>query len=197
MSKRFNLKLLDRLILPIFLVIGTKYISAFVFNLTLSLSWTFNFSDSQIFTLPFIQYSNLEDLIVANSLSSFIMSLVLAIGFIWTIFRFQHFHEYHIPPKVASSLHSRRMEFLIMEEADAHHQITVWFSLAWLIFIVVLLEFLAGSVVLFVLTTTFTIVFFLSAVAIFDVHKKVLLRRNNVDYGKDREYPEEYSSRKW
>ncbi len=170
-------KLLDGFILPIFLVIGGKYISALFINLIFSFDWRLSTSSSQVFSLPFVQYSNLENLIVANSASSLFMSLVLAVGFTWVIFRFQHFHENYVTPKIASNLHSQKMEYLIIDEVRSHHQITIWFSLAWFTFLLVLLEFLAGSIALFVLITNLTIVLFLSVVILFDMHKKAAIAR--------------------
>lgn len=167
-------KLLDESILPLFLVFGGKYISALFINLVFSYDWGFSFSVSQVFSLPFVHYSNFGDLLVANSISSFFMSLVLVVGFSWVIFRFQHFHENHISPKIAANLHSQKMEYLIIDEVEFDHQITVWFSLAWLIFILVLLEFLAGNIALFVLSINTATVLFLSVVTIFNLYKKAV-----------------------
>ena len=105
------------------------------------------------------------------------MTLVLAVGFTFVIFRFQHYHEWYIEPKLASRLHAKKMEHLILNEVRSHNQITAWFTLAWLVFLLTLLEFLAGSLVLFVLTINFTIVFMLSVVVIFDMYKKEAVRR--------------------
>ncbi len=113
----------------------------------------------------------------ANSLSSFIMTLVMAVGFTFVIFRFQYYHEGYIEPKVASRLHTKKMDRLIISEVRSHNQITVWFTLAWLIFLLTLLEFLAGSLVLFVLVINFTIVCMLSVVVVFDMYKKGTTKR--------------------
>ena len=172
-----RIKALEETIFPLVLVIGSKYISVFLVNLLFSLNWDFSFSASQIFSLPFIQYSSQEDLVAANSLSSFIMTLVMAVGFTFVIFRFQYYHEGYIEPKVASRLHTKKMDRLIISEVRSHNQITVWFTLAWLIFLLTLLEFLAGSLVLFVLVINFTIVCMLSVVVVFDMYKKGTTKR--------------------
>ena len=172
MSDISKLGLLDKFILPFLILLGTKYISIFIINLLFSFSWKFGFSFYQVFFLPFIYYSDKRQLIVANSLSSLFVVLVLAIGFTWIIFRFQNFHEHHIKPKTASILHQKKMENLILSDAEFHRQLIVWFSLAWFVFIFILLEFLSGSVILPVLSLNLTVVLFLSLVIISDMFKK-------------------------
>lgn len=170
-------RLMDALILPVSLVFGSKYIGVFIINLVLSFEWSFSFSASQVFSLPFVHYKSLDELLIANSLSSLIMILVLAVGFTWVFFRFQIFHENFILPKISARLHSKKMEYLIVGEVQAHNQITVWFTLAWLVFLLTLLEFLAGSVVLFVLVVSLTLTLFLSATTLYDMNKKALVKK--------------------
>jgi len=172
MSEISKLGLADKFILPLFILLGTKYISIFIINLLFSFNWKFSFSFYQVFFLPFIHYSDKRQLLVANSLSSLFMVLVLAIGFTWIIFRFQYFHEHHIKPKTASNLHLRKMENLILSDAEVHYQLIIWFSLAWFVFIFILLEFLGGSVILPVLSLNLTVVLFLSLVIMSDMYKK-------------------------
>ena len=159
-------------LLPLVLVLGSKYISVFIINLVLSLEWVFSFSVSQVFTLPFVQYANLADLMLVNSISSTFMIMVLTIGYSVALYRFQYFHENFVEPKVAASLHSKKREYLIFSEVRAHTQITVWFILACSTFLVTLLEFLAGNIVLFVLSLNFIIVVLLGSATVFDMHKK-------------------------
>lgn len=177
MSKLNPFKLLVEAILPIVLVVGTKYISVFVINYLLSYSWEFSFSASQVFSLPFIQYSSSNDLLIANSISSLVMIMVLGIGFSFVFFRFQHFHEKFISPKIAANLHVSKIESIIFSEVDAHNQLTVWFTLSWIVFLTALLEFLAGSIVLVVLIIELTVVLFLSLVTLSDMHKKASFKK--------------------
>lgn len=100
------------------------------------------------------------------------MIIVLTIGYSVALYRFQYFHENFIEPKVSASLHSERREYLIFSEARAHTQITVWFTLACVTFLFTLLEFLAGNIVLFVLSVNFIIVALLGSATVFDMHKK-------------------------
>lgn len=160
------------ILLPLVLVLGAKYISVFIINIVLNLEWVFSFSVSQIFTLPFFQYSDLADLVLVNSISSLFMIMVLTIGYTVALYRFQFFHEDFIEPKVSANLHSQKTEYLIFKEARAHIQITVWFILACIIFLISLLEFLAGSMVLFVLSVNFVIVAILLSATVFDLHQK-------------------------
>ena len=164
------------ILLPLVLVLGSKYISVFIINIVLNLEWVFSFSMSQIFTLPFFRYSNLEDLVLVNSISSLFMIMVLTIGYIGALYRFQFFHENFIEPKVSARLHSKKMEYLIFSETRAHTQITVWFTLACTTFLLTLLEFLAGNIVLFVLSLNLVIVTLLLSATVFDMHKKSLRR---------------------
>ena len=172
MSEISKLGLADKFILPLFILLGTKYISIFIINLLFSFSWKFGFSFYQVFSLPLIHYSDKRELLAANSLSSLFMILVAAVGFTWIIFRYQHFHEHHVKPKTAANLHLRKMENLILNDSEFHRQLIVWFSLAWFVFIFILLEFLGGSVILPVLSLNLTIVLFLSLVIISDMYKR-------------------------
>ena len=164
-------------ILPVVLVFGAKYISVFVIALLLSLEWAVGFSLSQIFTLPFIQFSNSADLLLVNSVSSLFMTMILTVGYAAALYRFQYFHENFIEPKVAARVHARNMEYLIFKETQAHSQITVWFILSWIVFLLILLEFLAGSAVLFVLVANFIITLLLGSAIVFDMHKKATTLR--------------------
>ncbi len=172
MFKLSSLKLLDSFILPFVVVLGSKYLSALVINLVLSLRWELSFSAYQIFSLPLIQYPSNEDLMLVNSISSLVMSLVLAFGFTLVLFRFQFFHEDFIPPKNASILHSKKMDGLIISKSQSHNQLTTWFILAWVTFLVILLEFIGGSVSLIVLVFNLTMVSLISVVLIFDMLRK-------------------------
>ncbi len=164
-------------ILPIVLVFGAKYISVFVVALLFSLVWSLSFSASQVFTLPFVQFSSPTDLLLVNSVSSLFMTLVLAIGYTAALYRFQYFHENFIEPKVAARVHTGKMEYLIFKETQAHSQITVWFALSWIVFLLILLEFLANSVVLVVLVANFIITLLLGSAVILDMHKKAITLR--------------------
>jgi hypothetical protein len=159
-------------LLPLVLVLGSKYISVFAINIIFNLDWVFSFSVSQVFTLPFVHYVNLTDLVLVNSISSIVMTVVLTVGYALALYRFQYFHENFIEPKVAASLHSKRRDYLIFSEVRAHTQITVWFTLAGLVFLLTLLEFLAGNVVLFALSANFIIVILLGSATVSDMHKK-------------------------
>jgi len=164
--------LLADFLLPTVLIIGSKYVSVFIFNLVLFLDWRFAFSAYQVFTIPFIQYKNQTDLIMVSSFSTLIMTMVLAVGYSLALYRFQYFHEKFITPKLAARLYSKKKEHLIFQEARAHNQITVWFALAWSTFLVTLLGYLGGTIVLFVVLV---IVLLLSSSTIFDMHKKSLI----------------------
>ena len=166
--------LLADFLLPTVLIIGSKYVSVFIFNLVLFLDWRFAFSAYQVFTIPFIQYKNQTDLIMVSSFSTLIMTMVLAVGYSLALYRFQYFHEKFITPKLAARLYSKKKEHLIFQEARAHNQITVWFALAWSTFLVTLLGYLGGTIVLFVVLVNLVIVLLLSSATIFDMHKKSL-----------------------
>ena len=172
MSKLSFLKLLDSFILPFVVVLGSKYFSVLVINLVLFINWEFNLSIFQVFSLPFIQYSSDGDLMLVNSISSLVMSLVLAFGFTLILFRFQFFHEDFISPKVASVLHSKKLSRLIVNKSQSHNQLTNWCILAWATFLIILLEFIGGTVSLIVLVINLTMVSLLSVVLIFDMLRK-------------------------
>ena len=150
------LKFLDEAILPVFLVFGSKLLGIFVLSLLLGFSW--RFSNQGGYLPPFIGYYDFTQGVVANSLSSIVMLLVLAAGFTWVLFRDQHLREDKIHPKVSAYLHRAQMEGFIATNHEMSHQLLVWFSLSWLVLILVFIEYLIGLVVLLVLSlaTTFT-----------------------------------------
>ncbi len=172
MSKTHPVKFLDEFILPAVVVVGTKYISVFLVAAIFSYSWKPGFHLFQIFSIPFVEFANQQSLIVVNSISSLVTSLVLAAGFTWVFFRMQYFHEDFLPPKVSSKLYQKKMEFLIISDREAAHQVTAWFLIGAGVFLLNLLGFLAGNLVLFVLVISTSTTFFLSTLTILDMTRK-------------------------
>ncbi|MEX0617273.1 MAG: hypothetical protein WD231_05775 [Candidatus Woykebacteria bacterium] len=173
MLKISALKLVDRLIAPIVLVFGTKYIAVLAINLVFDFHWDMGFSSQQVFSLPFINYSNAADLVFTNTLSSFLMVIVLALGFTFILLRFQNFTKNRVKPKVASRLSKKSMEYLLIDEEEAFHQVLAWYVLSWVVFLLVLGEFLASSVSPIVLSFSLTVVFVLTVLSTIEAHKSL------------------------
>ncbi len=143
MRKISALKLVDEAILPVVIVIAAKIASIFVLTYLFSIPWTFQ-ADEATFGFYFINFKKLSDVYFVVSLSDLVVSLTVAIGFLWVLFRGNYFGEDKIHPITASRLHKKGQESLIVSRNETYHQALIWLSLSWFTFFLVLDNVLSG-----------------------------------------------------
>jgi len=135
MNKLSILKLLDKIVLPLVILIAARYIGLFLFGFIPSNTFNFSFS-KQWNTIPFLKLPN-EASLSANSFSWAFVALVVALYFGFLAFRNLHLNQEFIHPKQARFFHNKNIEFLIVEAREALHQniALVLLSAANLVFI--------------------------------------------------------------
>lgn len=143
MQKLSALKLVDESILPVVLVISSKIFFAFLISMFFGITWYIG-SDSSIYNLYFLNFASLSDLYLVNSLSDLAMVLVTAIGFIWVLFRGSYFGEENLHPINAGKLHKSGKQYLIVRSHETYHQATVWLSLSWFVFFLIVNNVFSG-----------------------------------------------------
>jgi hypothetical protein len=166
--KKFSLlKSLDEVILPFVLLFWARYLGIFLAGLTNPIEFLIRFKIDYL-SLPFIQFPQTSDYIIANSISWVLTSGVLAITFGFIAFRNLHLHEDWLHPKEARSLHSKKIEHFLTNAYEALHQNISWlvatlvaFSLAVADFWFGLLSSLAFGIIIAV-TASLIILFALS-----------------------------------
>lgn len=138
------LKLIDEAILPVVLVIASKIASIFLLSLIFSIPWSLN-STSGSYSFYFIHFTNASSVFFISSISDLVMICVVALGFLWTLFRGNYFREDKLHPIDQAKLHKKGKEDLIVAKNEAYHQAAVWLSLSWATFFLSLDNVLQGA----------------------------------------------------
>lgn len=134
MRKVAALKLIDTAILPVVLVVGSKILAVFLLTLIFDIPW--KLSNQTGFYL--FNFQKATDVFFVSSVSDLVMILVVAIGFLWTLFRGSYFREDRLHPIFAAKLHKKGREGLITSVNSAYHQAAVWLSLSWFTFLLII-----------------------------------------------------------
>lgn len=144
------LKLLDRSILPVVILVGVKLLAVFLFSLILGYNWVFSFYPSTSRILMFV-FENNSQVKVLSNLSDFLMVLTAAFFFAWKLFKAENLTEESVHPSLLLKLYETGREFFVSPSVEIYHDVSVWFSLAWFCVFVVSYNVLAGSTSLIVL----------------------------------------------
>ncbi|MCH7541177.1 hypothetical protein IH981_00135 [Patescibacteria group bacterium] len=144
MKKLSLLKSLDKIILPLVLLIGARYLGFFLYGLMSSFQFTFS-RNFDLASLPFIKYVGESDLLTANSFSWIFTAAVLAFSFGFIAFRNLYLHEDLLHPKQATHLHRSRMDHFIVSSHDAFHQGISWWVVALISLSLALADYLSGA----------------------------------------------------
>jgi len=137
-------KILDELILPLVIVAVSRYLSIFIAALVLPFSFSLSLAGGY-HSLWFIDFPNKTQAAQANLISWLFVTTVLAAYFGFVVFRSLHFSHEQLHPKHAQKLHSSNMEFLIINQEEAFHQIVSWLVIDLLIFTFLFFDFLNGG----------------------------------------------------
>ena len=149
MPKISALKFIDEAILPVALIVGTKFISIFILTIILGFSWSF---DSEIKNrLLIFSFDRFSDLTVVSNVSDIAAVLVGCFGFSWTIFRSQNFRKDAVHPATEVNLRQKSQENLILSKEEGFHQVSVWAIASWFLLFFVLNNVLVGITSFFVL----------------------------------------------
>ena len=125
MKKVSLLKSIDEVILPLVLLLGSRYFGVFLYALITPFQFTFS-STFDLASLPFIRCGGSSNLIAANSFSWGLTAAVLGLTFGFIAFRNLYLHEDWLHPKQATHLHKNRMDHLIVGSKEAFHQGISW-----------------------------------------------------------------------
>jgi len=146
-KEKFLKKLIDKMILPLVLLIAARYLGIFLASYLITIKFSFS-SDFNFWSLPFIRFESKQSLITsANSVSWLVVYLALIVIFGFVLLRNLYFHEHLIHPKFSAKLHIKRLEFLIVDYKEAFYQATAWFILNTIISSIVIAEFLSGLII--------------------------------------------------
>ncbi len=151
------LKLVEKIILPLTIVICAKLGTIFVLSFLTGQVWNVGPQTSgvNIFFLNFPSYNSL--VILINSLSDLAAALVCAAGFTWTLFRWQHltFDNLH-PRHTAAAL--QKHEYFLTDASNIFVESTVWLSLAFSNLLLSFMSYLTGISSLTIVGFNFAVV---------------------------------------
>ena len=137
------LKSLDKIILPLVLLIGARYLGVFLYALINPFQFSFS-RNFDLLSLPFVKGGQ-EGLLGANSFSWIFTAAVLALAFGFIAFRNLYLHEDLLHPKQATHLHRSKMDHLIVNYQDAFHQGISWWVVALISLSLALADYLSGT----------------------------------------------------
>lgn len=149
MPKISALKFVDEAILPIALIVGTKFLSIFILTIILGFSWSF---DSEIKNrLLIFSFDKFSDLTVVSNVSDMAAVFVSCFGFAWIIFRSRNFRKDLVHPATEVKLRQKNQENLILSKEEGLHQESVWLVASWFLMFFILNNVLVGITSFFVL----------------------------------------------
>ncbi len=149
MPKISALKFIDEAIIPIALIIGTKFLSILILTIILGFSWSF---DSEVKNrLLFFSFDHFNDLIIVSNISDLAALVISSVGFSWVILRSRTFRKDLIHPVTEVKLRQKSQEGLILSAEESLHQESVWLVASWFLMFFVLNNVLVGTTSFFVL----------------------------------------------
>ena len=138
-------KTLDKLILPVVIFIGTRYVGIFLPVLFSRVEFQFAF-DFNLISIPFIEFVNFNNLLFLNSLSWLLTAAVFGIVFSFIAFRSLHLNEDWLHPKEATKLHKRKLDHFLITAEEASHQVLAWSLVTLVALNLSIVDFLSGAI---------------------------------------------------
>jgi hypothetical protein len=143
------IKVIDKAILPIVLVLGSKFVTVFLLTIFFGFAWSF---DNEVKNrLLIFSFEKFTDLVIISTVSDSIAVLTACTGLAWVIFRSSTFRKDKIHPVVEVKIRQKAQESLILEKEDSQHETTVWLVISWFLLFFVLNNVLVGITSFFVL----------------------------------------------
>ncbi|OGY24103.1 MAG: hypothetical protein A2172_00990 [Candidatus Woykebacteria bacterium RBG_13_40_15] len=136
------IKLADELILPLVIIVMTRYLSVFLAALLAPLNFSIGVSSS-FHTLLFLSFSDKNQAVLANFISWMAVATVLAMYFGFVLFRGLHTASEQLHPKYAQDLHKRNLDFLVIDQNETRHQTIGWLAIVVLVSCLMLYDFLS------------------------------------------------------
>jgi hypothetical protein len=130
MGKISFVKLADKFVLPLVLLIAARYLGVFIVGLWLPISFSMG-AVSDIFSLPFLNFAGPTGLFLANSFSWALIAVLLGLYFGFVLYRSIHLHEDFLHPKQAWHIHNKKLESLTINSRESLHQIVVWLVISF------------------------------------------------------------------
>ncbi len=135
------MKLADKAILPIVVLLSARYLGLFLYGFFPSSAFTFTQGN---LVLPFIKLPS-EATLSANTFSWLVVAIVVAFYFGFLAFRNLHLNHDTVHPKQSSFLHNKNLEFLLVEAEEAVHQNTALLLLSAANIFFIARDFFGGS----------------------------------------------------
>lgn len=132
------------------IVIAAKLVTLFLLASYLTVPWQFSF-DGNGYVTYFISFADIDNLAVISNFSDLVMVLVVAVGFVWVIFRAHHFREDKIHPHLAAKLHQKNRQKLIISAFEIYHQALIWLALSWFTLFLITTNIVLGYTSTFIL----------------------------------------------
>jgi hypothetical protein len=137
------LKLLEKAILPLTLVVCAKFGAVFILSFLTSSQVVFGNYGTGV-NLFFLNYSDLESAIWVSTLSDLIASIVCALGFSWLLFRAQNLTLENIHPRSAGKLFRKGHHRFLTNASEMISEGLVWLSLGLAVVLLALINWSTG-----------------------------------------------------
>ena len=144
------LKLIDRALLPIVVLVAAKLLGIFLACLIFGIGFEYRLS-ATVNNFLFLQFSSREDLSVVINFSDIITVLACGLGFSWVLFQANHLNIDKTHPTKISKLYHKGRDFWLTKTGQVDHALSVWLGLSWLVLFLVLVNVYQGLTSDFVL----------------------------------------------
>ncbi len=167
-------KLIDRAIVPAFLLLGARLISIVLVSRYLKLDFELSKTG--------LVFGSVEDYVKVNSYSALVMVAVLILGLLFVLIKSIVFHESHIKPSVTSKLFSLNISSLIQNSFDLYTQGAIWLSYAYLLLIVSGIMTLSSLMYKWVFFITLGSTILATVLFVFDVEEEIKVSKENGEH---------------
>jgi len=169
---RIFLNVIKEAIFPAVLILFVKVIT---------LVYLIKAYDLQYFTTPRgIEFSNFEDFVLANNLSSGITYLVAFSFTSWLVFKAYFLHKTHISPTLSSWLHFQELEYLISGSLLIYIKASIWLVFLWILTLLIFIHITIGLASSWLLYVCLALSSILTILLILDFERDLHLYRKRI-----------------
>lgn len=133
------LKVIDRALLPIVVVIAVKILGNFLGSLIFDINYVFNFS-ATVNNFLFFQFEDFESLSTIVNFSDTLLILTCGLALSWIIFQASNLNIDITHPTIINRIYKTGRNFWLTSNGQIYHQASVWLGLTWLVLFLILVD---------------------------------------------------------
>jgi len=137
------LKIFEKTLLPLTLVIAARLGTVFALSLVLGANWGLAKNYPGLGIL-FSNINSTSSITLISSLVDFSSILVCSVGFTWVLFRYLHLNKDALHPSAVVKIFKHHQGSLV-EGTDAFYEVGIWLAISWAVLLTALGNSLSGT----------------------------------------------------